>query len=112
VPPIIPLPISPNVVILTANSTEHSSHSARLVRGALAAGRCPRAKRGKNRLHLDLRTRDLDAEAGRVRELGATVQTIAPIEEGGWTWHILEDPDGNEFCVLQPPPDYWEQAQA
>jgi hypothetical protein len=23
------------------------------------------------------------------------------------TWHILEDPDGNEFCVLQPPPEYW-----
>jgi hypothetical protein len=22
---------------------------------------------------------------------------------GGWRWHILADPDGNEFCVLQPP---------
>lgn len=64
-------------------------------------------KRGKNRLHLDLRTRDLDVEVGRAIELGATMQTIVPIEEGGWTWHILEDPDGNEFCVLQPPPDYW-----
>jgi hypothetical protein len=21
----------------------------------------------------------------------------------GWFWHILADPDGNEFCVLQPP---------
>jgi predicted enzyme related to lactoylglutathione lyase len=64
-------------------------------------------KRGKNRLHLDLRTRDLDAEVGRTIELGATIQTIVPIEEGGWTWHILEDPDGNEFCILQPPPGYW-----
>ena len=64
-------------------------------------------KRGKNRLHLDLRTRDLDVEVGRAIELGATVQTIAPMEENGWIWHILEDPDGNEFCVLQPPTDYW-----
>jgi predicted enzyme related to lactoylglutathione lyase len=69
-------------------------------------------KRGKNRLHLDLRTRDLDAEVGRATELGATRQTMVPIEEHGWTWHILEDPDGNEFCVLRPPPDYWGQAQA
>ena len=69
-------------------------------------------KLGKNRLHLDLRTRDLDVEVGRAIELGATMQTIVPIEEGGWTWHILEDPDGNEFCVLQPPADYWPQEKA
>jgi len=25
--------------------------------------------------------------------------------EGGWRWHVLVDPDGNELCVLQPPPD-------
>ena len=66
-------------------------------------------KLGKNRLHLDLRTRDLDMEVGRALELGATMQTIVPVEEGGWTWHILQDPDGNEFCVLQPPADYWPQ---
>ncbi len=65
------------------------------------------AKHGKNRIHLDLRTRDLDAEVTRVAELGATVLTLAPVTENGWTWHILADPDGNEFCVLQPPPGYW-----
>ena len=26
-----------------------------------------------------------------------------PVTEDGWSWHILADPDGNEFCVLQPP---------
>jgi predicted enzyme related to lactoylglutathione lyase len=64
-------------------------------------------KQGKNRVHLDLRTRDLDAEVSRVLALGATRQTAEPVEESGWRWHILEDPDGNEFCVLRPPPDYW-----
>lgn len=68
-------------------------------------------KHGKNRLHLDLRTRDLAAEVRRVTELGATRQTAEPIEENGWTWHILEDPDGNELCVVQPPPDYWPRTQ-
>ncbi|WP_202869962.1 VOC family protein [Kribbella caucasensis] len=61
------------------------------------------AKQGKNRLHLDLRTPDLTAEVTRVRALGATLLTEEPIKEHSWTWHILADPDANEFCILQPP---------
>ena len=68
----------------------------------------PESKSGKNRLHLDLRTRDLDAEAERVVALGARQLTSMPVTEAGWRWHILADPDGNEFCVLQPPAAYWE----
>lgn len=64
-------------------------------------------KVAKNRLHLDLRTRDLTAEVRRVTDLGATVLTGVPVRENGWAWHILADPDGNEFCVLQPPDGYW-----
>ncbi|MET9269961.1 VOC family protein [Kribbella sp. NPDC003557] len=60
-------------------------------------------KLGKNRLHLDLRTRDLDAEVTRVRNLGARLMTEEPVVEAGWVWHVLADPDDNEFCVLQPP---------
>ncbi len=67
------------------------------------------AKHGKNRVHLDLRTRDLDAEVRRVTALGATVLTSSPVAEHGWAWHVLADPDGNEFCVLQPPADYWSE---
>jgi len=33
--------------------------------------------------------------------------TPEPIVEGGWAWHVLADPDGNEFCVIGPPPEYW-----
>lgn len=64
-------------------------------------------KHGKNRVHLDLRTRHLDAEVSRITALGAIVLTNRPIVEDDWMWHVLEDPDGNEFCVLQPPPAYW-----
>jgi predicted enzyme related to lactoylglutathione lyase len=70
--------------------------------------RVPEAKNGKNRLHLDLRTRDLDAEVERVTALGAQRLTGEPVTEEGWSWHILADPDGNEFCILQPPAGYWE----
>ncbi len=65
--------------------------------------RVPDVKRQKNRLHLDLRTPDLEAEVERVLGLGATLLTSRPVVEDGWRWHILADPDGNEFCVLQPP---------
>jgi predicted enzyme related to lactoylglutathione lyase len=67
----------------------------------------PEAKRAKNRLHLDLRTRELETEVSRVVGLGATVVTGQAVVEEGWRWHILADPDGNEFCVLQPPAPYW-----
>jgi len=67
----------------------------------------PEATSGKNRLHLDLRIVDLAGEAGRVLALGARRLTSRPVTETGWRWHILADPDGNEFCVLQPPAGYW-----
>ncbi len=69
----------------------------------------PEIKSGKNRLHLDLRTADLTAEVERVVALGALRLTSTPVTEGGWLWHILADPDGNEFCILQPPASYWDQ---
>lgn len=66
----------------------------------------PEAKTGKNRLHLDLRTPHLDPEVQRLKDLGAAVLTSTPLVEHDWQWHVLTDPDGNEFCVLQPPPGF------
>lgn len=65
--------------------------------------RVPESKGGKNRMHIDLRTFDMAAEVARILAVGAALLTAEPIEEDGWRWHILADPDGNEFCVLQPP---------
>lgn len=70
----------------------------------------PEPKNSKNRLHLDLRTPDLDAEVSRVLALGAVQVTKTSLVEHAWRWHVLADPDGNEFCVLQPPDDLpWPQ---
>ena len=63
----------------------------------------PELKTSKNRLHLDLRTPDLAAEVARLTRAGATQLTEVAIVEHDWQWHVLGDPDGNEFCVLQPP---------
>ena len=60
-------------------------------------------KHDKNRLHLDLRTAGLEREVERIVGLGPCLLTGHPVIEHRWRWHILADPDGNEFCVLQPP---------
>lgn len=59
--------------------------------------RVPEQKTIKNRLHLDFRPDDRDAEVERLLGLGAT---RADIGQGEQTWVVLADPEGNEFCVL------------
>ena len=60
--------------------------------------RVPEPKTLKNRLHLDLRPDDRDAEVARLLGLGAT---RADVGQGEPTWVVLRDPEGNEFCVLR-----------
>ena len=54
-------------------------------------------KQVKNRLHLDFRPDDRDAEVERLIELGASRVDIG---QGVVPWVVLADPEGNEFCVL------------
>ncbi|MFJ9246193.1 VOC family protein [Streptomyces sp. NPDC101776] len=56
----------------------------------------------KNRLHLDLATTSTTHQAeliARLRSLGAS-----PVDAGqvDVPWTVLADPEGNEFCVLEP----------
>lgn len=55
----------------------------------------PEPKTVKNRWHWDLVSGDIDALVGR----GATVLR-AP--DGEVAWHVLADPEANEFCVSAP----------
>jgi Glyoxalase-like domain len=59
--------------------------------------RVPEAKVVKNRLHLDLRADDPDAEVERLTGLGATVVDDQPAPD----IIVLHDPEGNEFCLLR-----------
>jgi predicted enzyme related to lactoylglutathione lyase len=58
----------------------------------------PEGKSAKNRLHLDLRPEEQEAEVRRLTALGATEVDIG---QGDVTWVVMADPEGNEFCVLR-----------
>lgn len=59
--------------------------------------RVPEPKVAKNRMHLDLAAPDREAEVVRLVELGAT--RVADVNEWGYEWTVMQDPEGNEFCV-------------
>ena len=61
----------------------------------------PEPKTQKNRLHLDFRPDDRDAEVDRLVALGARHVDIG---QGEQTWVVLADPEGNEVCVLSSTP--------
>ena len=59
----------------------------------------PEGKVAKNRMHVDMAAADPQAEVARLVELGAT--RVADMIEWGYQWTVMQDPEGNEFCVAQ-----------
>ncbi|MEV0894331.1 VOC family protein [Promicromonospora sp. NPDC050262] len=57
--------------------------------------RVPEPKTVKNRVHLDVRAPDRDAEVARLVAAGAS--QVGRHEN----WVVLADPEGNEFCVFR-----------
>ena len=67
----------------------------------------PEQKSAKNRVHLDVnvgaglpaaeRVAHVREEAERAASLGATQLRV--MEQRGELWVVLQDPDGNEFCL-------------
>jgi hypothetical protein len=64
--------------------------------------RCDEPEKAKPRLHIDVNATDRDQEAELVRllELGARPADVG--QTGEESWHVLVDPEGNEFCLLEP----------
>lgn len=58
-------------------------------------------RNGKLRLHIDVNPvdRDQDAELERLLSLGARPADVG--QTGAESWHVLADPEGNEFCLLR-----------
>lgn len=56
---------------------------------------------GKLPLHIDVNPtdRDQDAELERLLALGARRADVG--QTGAENWHVLVDPEGNEFCLLR-----------
>ncbi|MEV0767330.1 VOC family protein [Nocardia salmonicida] len=64
----------------------------------LAFQKVPEAKGAKNRVHIDFQTTARAAEVARLTALSATVLGEHSLPGFGWT--VLQDPHGNEFCVI------------
>ena len=60
----------------------------------------PDSKIVKNRLHIDLRPDNQEAEVARLEKLGAKRIEIGQSDDADTTWVVMADPEGNEFCVL------------
>lgn len=67
----------------------------------ISLNKVPKKTAGRNVLHLDLYTNDRDGEIKRLLKIGATLhpQVYDPDDD----FRVLEDPDGNLFCVVQLP---------
>ncbi|MBF6061175.1 VOC family protein [Nocardia terpenica] len=58
-------------------------------------------KRGKLPLHLDVNATDRDQDAELERLLGVGARKVDIGQGSDAAWHVLADPEGNEFCLLR-----------
>ena len=56
-----------------------------------------------SRVHIDIETDDIEAEASRLERLGARKITRLP------RWWVMEAPSGQRFCVVNPQRSTFEQ---
>jgi predicted enzyme related to lactoylglutathione lyase len=59
----------------------------------------PEPKVGKNRMHVDIVTADVEAEVTRLEALGARRLHDDVRRFGPTRWVTMADPEDNEFCV-------------
>jgi predicted enzyme related to lactoylglutathione lyase len=62
----------------------------------------PEPKTVKNRIHLDLATTSAEQQESEVERLTGLGAAMIDIGQGDVPWTVLADPEGNEFCVLDP----------
>ncbi len=69
--------------------------------------RVPERKSVKNRLHIDVNPTDRDQpeELQRLLDLGARRADVGQGDDVSWV--VLQDPDGNEFCLLSTRREPW-----
>jgi hypothetical protein len=58
-------------------------------------------KTGKLRLHIDINATDRDQSEELERLLAAGARGADVGQTGMEPWHVLADPEGNEFCLLR-----------
>ncbi len=68
----------------------------------------PEPKAGKNRVHLDLASASPEEQVEIVERATALGALRVDLGQRGVPWVVLADIEGNEFCVLEPRPEYRE----
>ena len=58
-------------------------------------------KAGKLRLHIDVNATDREQDDELERLLAAGARRVDVGQTGAEPWHVLADPEGNEFCLLR-----------
>ncbi len=58
-------------------------------------------KAGKLRLHIDVNATDREQHDELERLLAAGARPADIGQTGAESWHVLADPEGNEFCLLR-----------
>ncbi|WP_236246142.1 VOC family protein [Streptomyces sp. CC210A] len=66
----------------------------------------PEPKTVKNRVHIDLASTSTAHQEQLVARLKALGATLADVGQVDVPWTVMADPEGNEFCVLEPRPVY------
>ena len=69
---------------------------------ALVFGESDDPKTTKNRVHLDLASDSTEHQTELVARLVAAGATHVDVGQADAPWVVLADPEGNEFCVLEP----------
>ncbi len=65
-----------------------------------------RVEPGREGMHFDIETDDVDAEVARLEKLGAKrVQQVKG-------WWVMEDPAGHRFCVVPAQSTHWPEGVA
>lgn len=67
----------------------------------IVLSRSDEPKAGKLRLHIDVNATDRDQDAELDRLLAAGARPVDVGQTGAESWHVLADPEGNEFCLLR-----------
>jgi len=81
----------------SARSSSDPSDPYRLLKGASNEMKIlVQAVQHESRVHLDIETNDVDADASRLARLGA--RRIGKVK----TWWVMEAPTGQRFCVVRP----------
>jgi hypothetical protein len=62
----------------------------------------PEAKIVKTRLRFDVAVDVVEPATARIEALGGRRLQQNDVDEYGYHWRVMQDPEGNEFCSIYP----------